>query len=82
MSLWWWLAILLAVLVAAATLVDVFGRRLGGWRTAAWAVAVLVFPFAGSAVYWIVRSTSPDEVERAHRTAGQRRSESERRPFG
>jgi hypothetical protein len=53
--IWWFLVISIAV-IWIATIVDIVRRRhsRSGGATAAWIVAVLVFPVVGSIVYFLV----------------------------
>jgi hypothetical protein len=80
-SILWFLISALAVVAALGTIIDVFARRLGGWRTAAWVVGVLVFPLIGAAVYWIRRPMSRREVDETYLARAELRRETERRPF-
>ena len=56
--LWGILAVLLAV-VWLITLSDLVRRHLGTQRTVAWLLIVLIVPFGGAAVYWILRKPEP-----------------------
>jgi hypothetical protein len=80
-SILWFLLVALAFVAALGTIIDVFGRRLGGWQTAAWVVAVLIFPLIGAAVYWIRRPMSRREVDETAMARAELRRETERRPF-
>jgi hypothetical protein len=82
MTILWFLLAALAFVAALGTIIDVFGRRLGGWKTAAWVVGVLVFPLVGAAVYWIRRPMARKEVDETYLARAELRRESERRPFG
>jgi ABC-type phosphate transport system permease subunit len=82
MSIWWFLLMLLAFVLALGTIIDVVGQRYGGWKTAGWVVAVLVVPLVASVIYWILRTTSRSEVEQARLAQAELRREAERRPLG
>jgi predicted PurR-regulated permease PerM len=56
--------VLLAVWII--TIVDVFHSRLGAGRTAAWILIVLLLPFVGSILYWVLRKPSADEAQRLY----------------
>jgi hypothetical protein len=43
---------------------DIVRRHLGAGRTAAWLLIVILLPFAGALLYWILRPTPPEEVQR------------------
>jgi uncharacterized membrane protein YhaH (DUF805 family) len=80
-SILWFLLVALAFVAALGTIIDVFGRRLGAGKTAAWVVAVIVFPFIGALVYWIRRPTSRHEIDETYLARAELRRETERRPF-
>lgn len=48
------------------TIMDVFHRRLGAGKTAAWLLMVILLPFVGSVVYWVLRKPPADEVQRQY----------------
>jgi hypothetical protein len=77
-----WVIVGVALLIVwALTITDIVRRHLGAQRTAAWLLIVIILPFAGSLLYWIMRKPEPGELER---TAGAQRSlrdEAQRRPF-
>ena len=51
-----WVAISIAlVIVWVFTLVDLFSRRLDMRHTLAWLLIVVLLPFAGAVLYWVVR---------------------------
>jgi hypothetical protein len=54
--------ILLAIWVI--TIIDMVGRHLGAGKTAAWLVIVLLLPFVGSLLYWILRKPTAEEIQR------------------
>lgn len=66
MTLLWIFAFSVAAVVAVTTLVDIARHRHFGWATAGWVALILILPFIGSLIYWIVRPTSRDEVEAAY----------------
>lgn len=53
--IWWFLVIMIAV-IWIATIVDIVRRRhsRSAGKTAAWIVAVLIFPVVGSVIYFLV----------------------------
>lgn len=67
MSLFWLIVAVIAIIVAAITLVDLFRHRRGGWATAGWALLVVILPLVGSVLYWATRQYSPEEAEEAYR---------------
>jgi hypothetical protein len=82
MSILWFLLVALAFVAALGTIIDVFGRHYGGWKTAGWVLAVLIFPLAGAAVYWIVRPTRQEEIDETYLARAELRRESGRRRLG
>ena len=54
-------AVLLAV-VWIVTVSDLVRRHLGRQRTIAWVLIVLILPFAGAALYWVLRK--PEGADR------------------
>jgi hypothetical protein len=80
-SILWYLLAALAIIAALGTIIDVFTRHLGGGKTAAWVIAVLVFPLIGAAVYWIRRPMTRREVDETVLARAELRRETERRPF-
>jgi hypothetical protein len=51
-----WVAISIAlVIVWVFTLVDLFSRRLDRRHMLAWLLIVILLPFAGAVLYWVVR---------------------------
>jgi hypothetical protein len=51
-----WVAISIAVVVVwAFTVVDLFSRHLDRRRTLAWLLIVILLPFAGALLYWVMR---------------------------
>jgi hypothetical protein len=61
--LWVVIAVLLAA-VWVITLVDLFRRHVGMGKTAAWVLIVVLLPFLGSMLYWLLRKPSEEEVQR------------------
>jgi uncharacterized integral membrane protein len=82
-AMWWAIGGLLGLVVialAVVSIVDMIGRHLSKGQTAAWLIIILLLPFVGSGLYWILRKPSRDEVEyqeeseRAMRDAARSRS--------
>ena len=59
------LAILLAV-VWLVTIGDLVRRHLDTQRTVSWLLIVLILPFAGAALYWILRKPEDTGRRPAH----------------
>ena len=69
------------VIVWAITIVDVIRRHLGAQRTVAWLLIVLILPFVGSLLYWLLRKPESGELERAADAQRSLREDVQRRPF-
>ena len=51
-----WVAVSVAlVAVWVFTLVDLFSRHLEGRQVVAWLLIVILLPFAGALLYWVLR---------------------------
>ena len=63
MAFIWWVLCIALLLVWALTIVDIFNRGLSTKQTAAWLLIVILLPFLGSALYWVIRPGDPTEVQ-------------------
>ena len=63
MSLLWGTIGILVLIVWAITIYDIIRRHLGGKPTALWLLLVILLPFIGALVYWLMRKETPDDVE-------------------
>jgi phospholipase D-like protein len=54
--------ILLAIWVV--TIIDIVGHHLGAAKTSAWILIIIIVPFLGSLLYWILRKPTPEEIQR------------------
>jgi hypothetical protein len=66
------------VVVWAIGLVDIVRRPLSRQAKAAWILIVLVFPFIGTLLYFLMRKPTQEEL-RLHRAAGSDPSHADRR---
>ena len=64
MGVIWGIMIVLAALLACVTLFDLVKRHLRAGVTAAWVLAIVLLPFAGSLLYWGLRRAPSDEIQR------------------
>jgi hypothetical protein len=72
----------LALLVVwVITVLDMVKRHLGAAKTAAWLVIVLVLPFVGSVLYWVLRKPTAEEIELQRESEVALREERHRRSF-
>ncbi len=58
-------ACVLAV-VWVLTIVDIIRRHYSAGKTIAWIVIILVLPFLGAIIYWVMRKPTAAEVEAAY----------------
>lgn len=78
-----WVFILLPlVIVWAIGLVDIVRRPLSRQATAAWIVIVLVFPFVGTLVYFLLRKPTQEELRLQRATAAEPRLTDRRADIG
>jgi len=73
--------ILLAVVVWVLTAVDILRRHYSGWTTFGWLLLILVLPFLGSAIYWMLRKPTAEEVEGQRLAEADMRHDAASRPF-
>jgi hypothetical protein len=75
--------VLLVVLVViwVITVSDMLRRHLGRGPTAAWLLIVILLPFLGSLLYWVLRKPLPDEAEYRAASEVALREEARRRGF-
>jgi type VI protein secretion system component VasK len=62
-SLFWTLIAICVAIIWVITLIDLFRRHLGAGPTAAWLLIVILLPFVGALVYWVMRKPSSGEVQ-------------------
>ena len=70
MSILWGLIGFLLVIVVIITVVDIIRHRRGR-QLAAWLLIVIIVPFAGAILYWVLRKPTAQEVENARITGGE-----------
>jgi hypothetical protein len=59
-----WVAVgVTLVIIWGLTISDIVRRHLGGGKTAAWLLIVVLLPFAGALLYWILRRSTPEELQ-------------------
>jgi hypothetical protein len=63
MAWFWWLLGVIVIVMWIAALVSIIGRRhtMSGGKLAAWLIAILVFPVAGSLIYFLVNGAASSE---------------------
>jgi hypothetical protein len=77
-----WVTIGIAlVIVWVITIVDIIRRHLGAKMTTAWLLIVLILPFLGALLYWVLRKPEAGELERTAEAQASLREEAERRSF-
>jgi hypothetical protein len=59
-----WVAVSVTlVIIWVLTISDIVRRHLGSKRTAAWLLIVVLLPFVGAVLYWILRRSTPEELQ-------------------
>jgi hypothetical protein len=53
---------LLVLVIWVITIVHIARRHLGAKRTIAWLLLVLILPFIGSVIYWVLEKPTPEEA--------------------
>ena len=81
MSIIWWLLAVAVAIVWVISLVDIFRRRLGAGRTAAYVLLIVILPLVGSLIYWGLRKPEAGDAEHTEAAERARRDEARRRPF-
>jgi hypothetical protein len=70
------------LVVWVITVSDMVRRHLGRGKTAAWLVIVILLPFAGSILYWLLRRPTAEEIQRQADDELALRQEAQRRGIG
>jgi hypothetical protein len=63
MAWFWWVLGVIVIVMWVLALVSIIGRRhtMSGGKLAAWIIVVLVFPVAGSLIYFLVNGAASSE---------------------
>ena len=80
MSVIWSVIGIALVIIWVLTIVDIVRRHMGAKRTSAWLLIVVLLPFVGAIVYWVMRKPEPGDAEHAAAAERDRREEAHRRP--
>jgi hypothetical protein len=70
---------LLAVVVL--TIVDIVKRHLSTGAAIGWIVLVLILPFVGAVIYWVVRKPDETDPEQLYRLEAEQRRAAANRPM-
>src|SRR3954470_21563619 len=62
------------------TVWDIVRSRLGAGKTAAWLLIVIIVPFIGALLYWVLRKPQDDEVQRQYDNEIAMRESRQHRP--
>jgi Phospholipase_D-nuclease N-terminal len=81
MSFLWGMILLLLLVLWALSIYDIVRRRLGGKRTVAWILIVVILPVIGTILYWAVRPSEPGDAEHTYEADRSRREDAQRRVF-
>ena len=67
MTFIWIVSACVLVVVWVLTIVDIFRRHYSTWTTVGWLALIILIPFIGAIIYWLVRKPTADELEQAYR---------------
>ena len=81
MSFLWGVISVVLLIVWALSIYDIVRRHLGGKRTVAWILIVVVLPVIGSILYWAMRKPEPGDAQHNYEADRSRREEAQRRVF-
>jgi Phospholipase_D-nuclease N-terminal len=81
MSIIWITLAVAVVIIWVITVVDIVRRHLGAKQTSAWLLIVVLLPFVGALVYWVLRKPGPGDAERLAAAERDRRDQARRRSF-
>ena len=71
----------IVLVIWVLTIVDIVRRHLGAAKTAAWILIIIIVPFVGALLYWIMRKPTADEVQRQVDNERAMRDSAHNRPF-
>jgi hypothetical protein len=80
MTFIWIVSACVLAVVWVLTIVDIIRRRYATWTTIGWIALILLLPFIGAIIYWLVRKPTADEVEQAYRAESDFRRGASPRP--
>jgi Phospholipase_D-nuclease N-terminal len=80
MTFIWIVSACVLAVVWVLTIVDIFRRHYSTGATVGWIVLIILLPFIGAIIYWIVRKPTAEEVEQAYRAESDFRRGSSPRP--
>jgi hypothetical protein len=80
-SLLWIVVVVLLAIVVVGTIVDIVRGHYGAWPTVGWVALVVVLPFVGSAVYWLLRKPRRGDAEEQYLAEADMRRSAGRRLF-
>jgi hypothetical protein len=66
MGILWSILGFIALIIWIITIVDVVRQHLPAGKAAAWILLVLILPFIGAIIYWVLRKPTQDEAEAAY----------------
>ena len=66
MTVFWALAGLILAILWVLTIVDVFRRHYSAGTTVGWLALIILVPYLGAIIYWIVRKPTEAEVQQAY----------------
>jgi hypothetical protein len=79
MSFLWGVILLLLLVLWALSIYDIVRRHLGGKRTVAWILIVVILPVIGTILYWAMRPPEPGDARHTYEADRSRREDAKRR---
>ena len=81
MTVFWIIVGSMLLVVVVGTVLDLFRMPWSGAAKAGWTLILLLLPFIGAAIYWIVRKPTEVDPEQQYLLEAEQRHEAARRPF-
>ena len=81
MTVLWITALCVLAVIWIISIVDVFRRHYSGGATVGWLALIVLLPFIGAVIYWVVRKPSQEEIDQAYLGQAELRRSAAARPF-
>ena len=80
MTFSWIVSACVLAVVWVLTIIDIIRRHYSTGATIGWLALIILIPFIGAIIYWIVRKPTQDELEQAYRAEADFRRGTSPRP--
>ena len=81
MTVLWIIGLSALVVIWGITIVDLFRRHYPGLATVGWLALIVLLPFIGALIYWVMRKPTAREVEQQYLGEAELRRTTAARPF-